>query len=123
MTSADVHDSLVFNSLISKEDEVVYADKAYDNSRHHALLAKHGIKNGILRKDKRGKQQPVWQRHLNGILNKTRCTIERCFAHLKGKLGFDRSRYFGLAKVENAAYLKCLTYNLMRAQKLMRTAT
>ena len=123
VTSADIHDSLVFNSLISEEDEIIYADKAYDTRKHHAFLEKHNIKNGILRKSKKGKKQPAWQRQLNGVLNKTRCKIERCFAHLKGKLNFGRSSYFGLEKVKNAAYLKCLTYNLMRAQNLIKLAT
>lgn len=50
VTSADVHDSLVFGHLLYGDDERVYADKAYDSQKNRKLLSDHGIEDCILYK-------------------------------------------------------------------------
>lgn len=60
VTSADVHDSLVFGQLLYGDDTRVYADKAYDSAKNRKLLNDHGIENRILYKGRRGSKQLQW---------------------------------------------------------------
>ena len=62
VTSADVHDSLVFGQLLYRNDVCVYADKAYDSAKNRKLLSDHGIEDRILYKVRRGRKQPQWHK-------------------------------------------------------------
>jgi len=119
VTGADVHDSLVFAHILSTDDEVVYADKAYDSAKNRKLLKDHGIKDRVLYKGKKGRKQPRWQIDLNKLWNKVRSGVERTFAHLKGQQGLGRSPYFGLRATKAWAYLNAIAYNLRRAIKIL----
>jgi IS5 family transposase len=119
VTSADVHDSLVFGQLISADDPYVYADKAYDSRRNRQILTEHGIEDRILYRGRRGQGQPQWQKELNKLWNKKRSSIERTFAHLKGQQGLGRCRYFGVDKTKQWAILNAIAYNLSRAIKIL----
>jgi len=120
VTSADVHDSLVFGQVLDEGDQVVYADKAYDSQKNRQLLKDHGLEDRILYKGKRNRRQPQWQKILNGIWNKTRSGVERTFAHLKGKQGLGQARYFGLDRNAQWATLNALAYNLSRAVNILK---
>jgi IS5 family transposase len=119
VTSADVHDSLVFGQLLYADDSRVYADKAYDSQKNRNLLKEYGIEDRILYKGRQGSKQPQWQKQLNKLWNKQRSGIERTFAHLKGQLGLGRCRYFGLEKTKQWATLNAIAYNLGRAIKIL----
>jgi IS5 family transposase len=119
VTSADVHDSLVFAQLIDEEDQVVYADKAYDSQKNRRILEENDIECRILYKGKRNQIQPNWQKHLNGLWNKTRSGVERTFAHLKGNQGLGQARYFGLKKNAVWATFNAIAYNLSRAANIL----
>ena len=75
-TSADVHDSQVFEQLLTGEEPLVMADKAYDSEKRRKLLMKHGIEDQIMYKKKKGKQHPRWQLELNKLWAKKRGRIE-----------------------------------------------
>jgi transposase, IS5 family len=122
VTSADVHDSLVFGQVLDERDEVVYADKAYDSERNRQLLKDHGVVDRILYKGKRGHPQPQWQKNLNSLWNKTRSGVERTFAHLKGRQGLGQARYFGLDKNTQWAVMNVIAYNLSRAVNILSLA-
>ena len=119
VTSADVHDSLVFGQFLYRDDACVYADKAYESAKNRKLLRDHGIEDRILYKGRRGNKQPQWQKELNKLWNKQRSNIERTFAHLKGEQGLGRCRYFGLEKTKQWATLNAIAYNLNRAIKIL----
>lgn len=119
VTSADVHDSLVFGQLLYSDDTRVYADKAYDSQKNRKLLKDHGIEDRILYKGKRGSKQSQWQKQLNKLWNKQRSGVERTFAHLKGQQGLGRCRYFGVDKTKQWATLNAIAYNLSRAIKIL----
>lgn len=121
VTSADVHDSLVFGQILYEDDGRVYADKAYDSAKNRKLLSDYGIEDRILYKGRRGSKQPQWQKHLNKLWNKQRSGIERTFAHLKGQQGLGRCRYFGIEKTKQWATLNAIAYNLSRAIKILPT--
>ncbi len=118
-TGADVHDSLVFGQLLSGDEAIVYADKAYDAGKHRKLLADHGIKDGILHKRVAHKALEPWKRQLNTLYAPIRQRVERTFAHLKGILGLARARYKTWAKNQVHFDLAAIAYNLKRALKLI----
>lgn len=119
VTSADIHDSLVFGQLLYQDDSHVYADKAYDSKKNRDLLGRHGIEDRILYKTHRGQKQPQWQKQLNKLWNKPRSGIERTFAHPKGQQGLGQCRYFGVEKNKQWAFLNAIAYNLSRAIKIL----
>ncbi len=119
VTSADVHDSLVFGHLLFQDDQHVYADKAYDSQKNRTLLKDYGIGDRILYKGQKGRKQPQWQKEMNKIWNKIRSGVERTFAHLKGQQGLGQARYFGVEKTKQWAVLNAIAYNLNRATKIL----
>lgn len=122
VTSADIHDSMVFGQVLDEGDQVVYADKAYDSEKNRQLLKDHGVEDRILYKGRRNHPQPQWQKNLNSLWNKTRSGVERTFAHLKGKQGLGQARYFGLEKNTQWAVMNVLAYNLSRAVNILSPA-
>ena len=123
ITSADIHDSLVFGTLLSADDGVVYADKAYGSAKNRKLLKDHGLEDCLLYKGGKNRPIRVWQKELNKSWNKVRSGVERTFAHLKGNHGWRRTRYFGLESNETFISLSCIAYNLRRAEKILRPPT
>lgn len=119
VTSADVHDSLVFGQILASDDRSVYADKAYDSQKNRDLLKRHNIEDRVLYKGRRNHKQPQWQKELNKIWNKTRSGVERTFAHLKGQQGLGQARYFGVEKTKQWAIMNAIAYNLRRAIRIL----
>lgn len=66
VTSADVHDSLVFGQMLDESDEIVYADESYDSQKNRLLLKDHGLVDRIY-KGKRNHPQPQWQKNINSL--------------------------------------------------------
>jgi IS5 family transposase len=123
-TSGDVHDSQVFAPLLKGDEEEVYADKAYGSSTNRELLRSHGIEDKILFKRSRGmKDLPSWQVNLNKLWGKTRCNIERIFAHWKTGMGLQKSRYKGWDRHQVHFDLMAMAYNLSRSISLLRKQT
>ncbi|MBT5541040.1 MAG: IS5 family transposase [Alphaproteobacteria bacterium] len=120
-TSADVHDSQVFEQLLTGDEPFVTADKAYDSKKHRNLLKQHGIEDKLLYKGKRNQKIARWQVELNKLYSKTRCNIERIFAHWKVHMRLNRSRYKGWGKHQVHFDLISIAYNLKRAAKILAT--
>ena len=66
-----------------------------------------------------GKPLSYWQKIRNKYISFVRCGIERIFGTFKRCRDFARSRYVGLAKVEQNFFLVALSYNLVRARTLI----
>ncbi len=71
VTPANVHDSRKLKSLVSGEEEAVYADKAYDSERVRNWREKNGIECCILHKGVR--DRPLtdvnWKKTRDGLRN------------------------------------------------------
>ena len=118
-TSADIHDSLVFESLLDGTETKVYADKAYPSKRRRKLLKDHGIKDGILHKKSKHKALDPLLKKLNWFNGRIRANVERTFAHLKGIFGYRTARYKGWNKNQVHLDLLAISYNLKRSTKLI----
>ncbi len=119
-TSADVHDSQVFEQLLTGEEPLVMADKAYASQKRRDLLIQLGIEDQIMYKKKKGKQQPRWQIELNKLWSKKRGRIESIFGIMKEIMGLRKARYKGWVKQQVHFDLFAMAYNLKRAESILR---
>lgn len=123
LTSAKVNDTTVAEQLISWDEQAVYADKAYQDERRSARLARRGIADGIMRRLMRHSRIPhavLAARNLR--LSKIRSAVERKFAILKTHYDYRRVRYRGLIKNRLQLLLLCIAMNLKRAEVLRAAA-
>ena len=95
-----------------------YADKGYTSKANREVVRSQGFKDGIMEKATRGKQLTYWQKIRNKCISSVRCGIERIFGTFKRCRDFVRSRYVGMAKVEQEFFFVALSYNLVRARTL-----
>jgi IS5 family transposase len=118
LTSASVHDSREFESVVRGDEELVVADKAYHSQARAAWLAERGILNGILRKAVRGHPLGPWGEHVNKFFSKVRCGIEKIFGWWKRCTGYRRVRYVGWARNRLELEFKCVCWNLKRLTRV-----
>ena len=117
LTSAKVNDSEVGDELICGDEQIVYADKAYDSAARRELLERLGIGDGIMRRARWGiarNPQPELAAR-NARLSPIRSAVERSFAAIKQWYGFRRVRHRGLARNALQLHLICIAINLRRA--------
>lgn len=95
------------------------ADKGYASRANREAVRAAGMRDGIMGKAVRGRPLTLWARIRNRLISPLRCTIERLFGHMKRTLGFSRSRYVGMAKVEQEFLLVAFAADLTRAVTLM----
>jgi IS5 family transposase len=104
LTPAKVYESEVADRLICGDEKAVYADKAYEKKERRTMLKARGVKDRIQhRRHRWQKQLPRWQSVRNKLIGRVRGAVERTFAILKRRYGFERMRYAGLAA--NALHL------------------
>jgi len=115
---ASVHDSQVFEELLSGDERSVYADKAYDSQERRTKLKARGVMDGILKKTHRNTPLSDWERTWNRYLSAIRSPVERVFGTLKRSYGFRRARYVGLASTLNQALLVCMAFNMRKAARI-----
>ena len=118
MTPASVHDSQVFEPLLSGDESSVYADKAYDDTARRLRLKTEGVMDGILKKARRNTPLTDWERTWNRYLSAVRSPVERVFGTLKRGYGFRKVAYVGLARNRNQALLLCMAFNLRKMTRL-----
>jgi len=118
MTPANVHDTKVFETLLSGDEKSVYADKAYDSTARRERLKKADVMAGILKKGRRNKPLTDWERTWNRYLSTIRSPVERVFGTLKRSYGFRRAAYVGLERTRNQGLLLCIAFNLRKMTML-----
>lgn len=119
VTGAEVHDSQVFEVLLTGEETCVYADKAYASTKRRKRLREAGIGDCVMYPAQAGRKQPAWQKHLNTLWSKTRCRIEKIFGHMKRTQKLLRARYIGQVKTLTQMSFVAMAYNLVRALSLI----
>lgn len=118
MTPGNVHDGKMLGSVLSGDEEWVFADKAYDSATNHEILREKGIKNGILLKAVWNRALDEAEKYRNRLISKLRCPVERIFGTLKRSYRYCRARYLGLKKNRLQLTMLCMAYNLRRMEKL-----
>jgi len=121
MTSANVHDSRLAETLIQGDERGFFADKAYDSQRLRETLARRGLVDGIAWKVKHPRYPlETWQQFLNAWAASIRSGVERANATMKRWYGMRRVRYLGLPR--NACHLQfvAMAMNMKRAIVLLR---
>ena len=121
VTSADLHDTLAFASLIQGDEAAAYADRAYDSAANRAALAEAGVGDAIMHRARRNRPlRPwqTWQTWHNRALAPVRSGIERIFGTWKRSWGLRRMRYRGLAGNQTHLHLAAAAWNLLRATTL-----
>ena len=118
VTSADVHDTLAFASVMVGDEAAAYADRAYDSAANRAALADAGIKNRIMHKAARNRPISLWQQRHNRLLAPIRSGVERIFGTWKRSWGLRRMRYVGLVRNQAHLHVVATAWNLLRATSL-----
>lgn len=113
-TAANINESMAADALISGDEAIVYADKAYDSHARRARLKAMGIRDGIMRKGNRWHDLGFWATRRNAVISHRRATVEPLFALLKRVYGFGRARYRGLTRNAAAFHLAATAINLRR---------
>jgi IS5 family transposase len=108
-TPANIHDSQVFDELLTGDEEQVYADSAYASKKNDELL---GDKNQILERAYRNKPLTNKQKRNNQQKSKIRSTVERVFGLMKLHQGLGKARYMGLARNKTGAQLLAMSHNI-----------
>lgn len=117
-TSADVHDSVPADDLISWDEEAVYGDKAYGSAARRRRLADAGIASGLMYKAARNKPLKNWQTWFNKAVTGIRAAVERPFGWMKGPYGYVRVRFRGLARNRCDFNLLAMAMNMRRGLTL-----
>ena len=123
VTSANVHDTVMFPELIDKaplsECDTVYADKGYHSEKNKEILEQRKLNDQIMHKRKRNEPENAQIIERNKRISKRRYVVERTFGSLKRSYGWSRTRYIGLLKTTFYLQMRCLAFNIKRGMKLI----
>lgn len=82
-TAGNVHDSNIFESLLTGKEKEAFADSAYKSKKHDEVLKSKRIANRILERAYRNKPLTEHQKRSNRLVSGTRSIVERVFGVLK----------------------------------------
>lgn len=119
-TAGNVHDSQVFNELLTGDEAKVFADSAYASQKTNEFLAEKKIENGVLERAYRNTPLTNEQKKRNKLLSRTRYIVERFFGVTKLHYGMGKARYLGLRRNKMRVLLICLAHNIKRGLFLQR---
>ena len=118
LTSANVHDSREFDTVVRGDEEMVMADKAYWSKARSQWCGRHRIANGILRKPSRSQKLRPATVRVNRLFSSIRCKIEKVFGWWKRCAGYRRVRYVGREPNRLELEFKSICWNLKRLVSL-----
>ena len=124
VTSASVHDSQVFDTLLDEDNSSrdVWADSAYQSRATIERLEANGYRPHLQRKGKRGKPLTPREKKGNTTRSRTRSRVEHIFGAQRARAGNLLLRSIGLARARTNIYLRNLSYNMNRLGTLTPTA-
>jgi IS5 family transposase len=120
LTEASVHDSQEFESLVTGDEAMVMADKAYWSRKRSQWCERRNIGNGILRKAFRGQPLDKTTLLFNRLMSRVRCGIEKIFGWWKRCAGYWQVRYVGREPNRLELEFKSICWNLKRLATLTR---
>ena len=118
-TSANVHDSQVFQELVDESDEAVLADSAYYSEAHETYLLECNAQEFLMRKAYRNRPLSKADQIFNKGVSRIRVRVEHVFGRMK-QLGMDYFRGIGLKRAKQHNSLSNWIYNMDRYAFLKR---
>jgi IS5 family transposase len=122
ITTAEVHDSQMFDYLLHGKEREVYGDKAYHNSGKAKDFRQRGVKWKVLRKAVRGKSLTEFQEATNKKFSSVRAKVERPFLVVKHLWKFKKTRYRGLFKNGMRLFTSFMLANLYTVRRQLMAA-
>ena len=113
-TAANVHDSTMYDTMVSGDEASVFADKAYSKKERKQTMRKQGVYYGILDKGYRDHPLSASQKRLNKKKSKVRNSVEHVFAQFKNIYGYRRVRYVNRERNRLQFMFLCMIYNVRR---------
>ncbi len=113
-TSASIHDSNMFDSLVDQTEQAVLADKGYANQQRKKDLRSKGIFCGILDKGYRNRTLSKKQQKKNRALSSVRNAVERPFSFMKQVLDYSRCSYYDIKRNRFEFIISAFVYNIRR---------
>lgn len=122
-TSANVHDSEAFESVLRSPEDGgvnVSADSAYRSEKTEAMLVKNKYNSRIHERAYNNTPLTDEQKALNKEKSSVRVRVEHVFGHMQTSLGGMLIRSIGAARAKLNIGLMNLTYNISRVEILIR---
>jgi len=121
VTSAEVHDSNVFEDLLTENSSAdVWADSAYRSKEAEENLALAGYRSKVHQKGKRGKPLTDRQKESNKTKSKVRARVEHVFGSMTNEQSGLYSRVIGFERNAFKIGMMNLAYNFRRYAFLRR---
>ena len=118
-TTAAIHASLAFKSLISGDEGAAYGGNAYGSKTHRAWLKALGVKDRLMYKAAKNRPLTAWQVWFNKAVPGPRSQFEQVFGIFKRSWG-SAGRATGARPAGACHFLILATaYNLRRALSLV----
>ena len=115
VTSANVHDSQVFEEILAENtSRDVYADSAYLSEASQQRLKALGYRPHIQRKGQKNHPLSDWEKQGNRTRSRIRSRVEHVFGAQLQRAGTLLVRCIGLARARVKIGLRNLTYNMDR---------
>lgn len=121
VSAGNIHDSQVFESLLTGKEKEAFADSAYKSKERDKSLKDKRIGNRILERAYRNKPLTPPQKTSNQLASGTRSIVERVFGVLKLHYAMGNARYLGLARNKARFGLMCVAHNIKRGMSLHRS--
>jgi len=121
-TAGNVHDSQVFESLLTGKEKEAYADSAYKSKERDKSLKGKRIGNRILERAYRNKPLTDQQKLSNRLVSGTRSIVERVFGVLKLHYSMGNARYLGVSRNKARFGLMCVAHNIKRGMSIHRSS-
>ena len=112
-TSANRHDSQVFEELLDDGDNAILADSAYLSEENDQILIEHSLENFVMFKAHRNKPLSSADKQYNKKVSRIRVRVEHVFGRMKA-MGADYCRKVGFKRAKQHISLTNLTYNMDR---------
>lgn len=122
-TTASVHDSQVMDEVLRGDEELVFADKAYDSQEAKERLQARGTTWAVQKKARRGKPLSEADQKMNHLLSRVRCRVEHPFQVIKHLWGHRKVRYKGLYKNTCQFHMLFALQNLYRVREKLLEQT
>lgn len=121
VTSAEVHDSNVFEELLTENtSKDVWADSAYHSEEHEQFLEAMGYRSQVNKKGKRGKPLTERDQKANTRKSRVRVRVEHVFGSMTNEQGGLNFKVIGLARNELKIGMMNIVYNMRRFVSLHR---
>jgi transposase, IS5 family len=118
-TVANVHDSVVPGDLLHGDERRVWGDSAYTGKGETIGEAAPRARDFAQKKASRYLSLTECDREKNRLKSKVRARVEHVFGVMKGRFGFTKVRYKGLAKNAHHLFVSCALVNLVMAKKTL----